>query len=1069
MAEGKHTKGTHSYSESIINTVREPLLVLDQNLRVVTVSRSFYDFFKVTPKETVGQLIYDLGNKQWDIPKLRELLETILPQKTSFDDYEVEHDFTTIGKRTMLLNARQIERGSRKELIILLAIEDITERKQIEDILSNSEELYRHVFETASDGILLLEKGTGLIIHSNLGTKTMLGYSREECLGKNLWDIGVSLDTSDFPAIMHCLDRQGILNFDNIPVETRAGVNIFVDIFLVERAKVVQCNIRDVSSRKQKEEDIQRLNRTLLARSHSSQAMIRAEDETWYLNEVCRIIVRDCGHDLVWIGFAQQDEDRTVRPVAHAGLDEGYLDSARITLTDTERDQEPVGTAIRTDKPTIFQNTLDIPSYAPWQEETVKRGFAAVIGVPLMEKGEAFGSLNIYSKHQNLFSEDEVQLLSALAADLSYGIGAIRQRITQEEMELALRQSEERYRNLFDNMLEGVAYCKMLYQDKTPYDFVHIQVNNAFERLTGLNNVAGEKISDVLPGIHESNPELLRMFSRVLSTGNPERLESFSASFGGWLNISAYSHEKNHFIAVVDNITGKKQADVDLQAALVKAHDGKERLEAIIASMGEMLSVIDTDYTILYQNRIMQDSRGDHLGEHCYRAYENDDHICEGCPLTKTFKDGGTHKALRNPTSDTGPQQVEISVSPLRDIDGNIVAGIKVARDLTEYKKIEAQLRHAQKMEAIGTLAGGIAHDFNNILNVVLGYGACVMDTLKDGGSAKEDMNEVLTAANRAVDLTKRLLLFSRRQAVEVKPVNLNTLVSDLQKMLRQIARESTDFNLNLAEQPPIVLADAGQIVQVLINLATNARDAMPDGGQLTISTGREEIDEDYITAYGYGQPGMYASITVADTGQGIDAETQKKIFDPFFTTKGIGEGTGLGLAISYGILKQHHGYIKVYSEPGQGSVFKIYLPLSEEAILSENAAMVAVSVKGGNETILVAEDDASLRKFIRITLESFGYEVIAAKDGEDAMAKFIENSERIRLVLLDMVMPKKNGKEVGTAIRKINPGMKVMFTSGYPLDIVNTKEMPTGDFDFIYKPFPSRDILQKVREILDR
>ncbi|MBU1568139.1 MAG: PAS domain S-box protein [Proteobacteria bacterium] len=937
----KFADEAHEFADSVINTVREPLISLDQDLRVITVSRSFYDFFKVKPEETVGKLVYDLGNKQWDIPRLRELLETILPQKTSFDDYEVEHDFATIGRRIMLLNARQIKRRLGEERIILLAIEDITERRQLENLLADSEERYRRIFETASDGIVLLEKGQGHIVKANLATETMLGYSEVEYLGKSLRAMGVALDTSDFAGMMQSLDRQGILNYEDVPTKTKAGEDIWTDIYLVDRAKVAQCNIRDVSDRKRKEGAIQRLNRTLLARSHSSKAMLRAEDEVGYLNEVCRIIVEDCGHALVWIGMAEQDEGKTVRPVAQAGGDEGYLDTAKITWTDTERGRGPVGTAIRTGKPAVFQPISDIPAFAPWRENAVKRGYAAVIGVPLLERGEAFGSLNIYSRHRCPFSEDEVQLLSDLAADLSYGIATLRQRAAHAEAESALRLIEERYHYLFDNMLEGVAYCKMVYQDGNPYDFIYLEVNKAFEQLTGMKDVKGKKISEIIPTIHESNPELLGVYSRVISTGIPERFETYTESMGGWRSVSAYTYEKHHFIVVFDNIT--------------------------------------------------------------------------------------------------------------------------------EQKNLVAQLHHSQKMEALGTLAGGIAHDFNNILSVIMGYGEIVMDDLEAGSPAREDMKEMITAAKRAVDLTARLLIFSRKQVIAVVPINLNDLLRNLQKMLKQIVRESTDLTLNLTKQPLIVPADAGQIEQVLINLAANARDAMPEGGWLTISTGLVEVDDNYAAAYGYGKPGTYAFITVADTGQGMDKETQKNIFEPFFTTKEIGRGTGLGLAISFGIIKQHDGYIKVYSEPGDGTVFKILLPLCGEAVSASKMEKAAVSIKGGNETILVAEDDASLRKFIRRTLESFGYEVIMAEDGDEAIEKFKKNSDRIDIVLLDMIMPKKNGKEVSEAIKKISPGMKIFLTSGYTMDVVKAKEVMETGFDFIHKPFQSKDLLIKVREILDR
>jgi len=506
-----------------------------------------------------------------------------------------------------------------------------------------------------------------------------------------------------------------------------------------------------------------------------------------------------------------------------------------------------------------------------------------------------------------------------------------------------------------------------------------------------------------------------------------------------------------------------------LQAALVKAHEGESRMAAIMASMGEGLSVQDTDFIITYQNKVLKELIGDHIGEYCYLAYENRDHICEGCPVAKAYSDGGIHKAVRTVTIGKETTSREITASPLRDIGGNIVAAVEIIRDISEQKKLEAQLRHAQKMEAVGTLAGGVAHDFNNILNVIMGYGAMVIGTLAADSQAKQDMHEVLLAADKAADLTKRLLIFSRKQVVEVKSVNINELILGLQKMLVRIIRENIDFHLDLAGRPLIVQADAGQIEQVLINLAANARDAMPEGGLLTIGTGLEEVDEEYVASYGYGKPGRYALVTVTDTGQGMDAETQKKIFEPFFTTKGVGEGTGLGLAISYGIIKQHSGYIKVYSEPGHGTVFKIYLPLSEEATAPDTKTEGAVPVKGGNETILVAEDDPALRKLTAIVLESFGYTVITAEDGEEAVSKFMENRDHISLVVLDMIMPKKNGKEVSVAMRKVCPKMKILFASGYTMELITTKELTEGGFDFIQKPFPSKVLLAKVREVLDR
>jgi len=415
------------------------------------------------------------------------------------------------------------------------------------------------------------------------------------------------------------------------------------------------------------------------------------------------------------------------------------------------------------------------------------------------------------------------------------------------------------------------------------------------------------------------------------------------------------------------------------------------------------------------------------------------------------------------------PIDVETSSTIKEDGNGVFLGMEGILRNVTERKHLEAQLRHAQKMEAVGTLAGGIAHDFNNILNVIMGYGSMILDKLEADSPTKGHMNEVMAAAEKAAVLTKRLLAFSRKQLTEVKPININEIITGIQKMLIRIMGEDIDFHLDLSDRCLTVMADTGQIEQVLMNLAANARDAMPDGGQLTIGTGRQEIDDEYIALNGYGIPGKYAIITVSDTGRGMDAETQKKIFEPFFTTKGVGEGTGLGLAISYGIIKQNNGYIKVYSEPGQGTVFKIYLPLLEESALPDKKTEAPDAVKGGNETVLVAEDDASLRDLTRIVLESFGYSIIEAVDGDDAIIKFMENRDRIHLVMLDMIMPRKNGKEVSEVLRKANPRTKILFVSGYTMDIIKYDDLTESGFDFIHKPMRPQDLLIKVREVLDK
>lgn len=386
-----------------------------------------------------------------------------------------------------------------------------------------------------------------------------------------------------------------------------------------------------------------------------------------------------------------------------------------------------------------------------------------------------------------------------------------------------------------------------------------------------------------------------------------------------------------------------------------------------------------------------------------------------------------------------------------------------------EKQQLEGKLMQAQKMEAIGTLAGGIAHDFNNILNVIIGYGTMVMDRIGDDQLSREHMKELIAAADRAANLTRRLLLFSRKEVAEVKPMDVNGMLLNMKKMLSRIIGEDINLVTDLIGTKALVMADAGQIEQVLMNLATNARDAMPGGGRLTFKTELSEIDTEFINAYGYGTPGAYAVISITDTGTGIDKEKQTRIFDPFFTTKEVGKGTGLGLAIAYGIMKQHNGYIQVYSDPGNGTTFKIWLPVIEDTAEEKHEVKALSPQEGGTETILVAEDDVSLRKLTRTVLQALGYNVITAEDGEDAITKFMDNKDKIALVVLDMLMPKKSGKEVSEVIRKDSPMTKILFVSGYTMDTIKTTEISESGFDLLHKPVLPKELLRKVREVLDR
>lgn len=388
-----------------------------------------------------------------------------------------------------------------------------------------------------------------------------------------------------------------------------------------------------------------------------------------------------------------------------------------------------------------------------------------------------------------------------------------------------------------------------------------------------------------------------------------------------------------------------------------------------------------------------------------------------------------------------------------------------------ENRLLEEQLRHSQKMETVGTLTGGIAHDFNNILTTIMNCGNLLKMKMGKDEPLRTYVSQILVASERAANLTNGLLSFSRKQIIKPRPVRLNDIVIKVEKLLYLIIGENIELNTMLAGEDLedlTVIADSGQIEQVLINLCTNARDAMPEGGILTIKTELAELDSEFRKTHGYGKPGLYAVVSVADTGTGMDEKTRERIFEPFFTTKDVGKGTGLGLSIAYGIIRQHNGYINCDSETGKGTTFKAYLPLAE-SVCGKTESSAGIVLLHGSETVLVAEDDSDVREVTRDILEEFGYKVIEATDGEDAVNKFIENKDRIGFLLFDVKMPKKNGKEAYDEIKKIRPDIKALFLSGYAEDIINKERLHEDGINIMTKPVPPTELLRKMRELLDR
>jgi signal transduction histidine kinase len=408
-----------------------------------------------------------------------------------------------------------------------------------------------------------------------------------------------------------------------------------------------------------------------------------------------------------------------------------------------------------------------------------------------------------------------------------------------------------------------------------------------------------------------------------------------------------------------------------------------------------------------------------------------------------------------------------VSFFPVRSPSGNTEGVGAIALETTERRHLEEQLQHSQKMEAVGRLAGGIAHDFNNILTAIKSYGDLLVDDMARGSARVEDVEEIREAADRAANLTRQLLAFSRQQMLRPRILDVNSMVRDLKNMLERLIGADVELKTSLAADLGMVTADPGQLEQILLNLVVNARDAMPEGGRIDIATANVELDEEYARTHAATSAGPHVMLSVSDTGVGMSRETQKHLFEPFFTTKDLGKGTGLGLSTVYGIVKQSGGWIWVYSEEGKGTTFKIYLPRVDEK--AEPSLPAAHSNgNGGSETILLVEDEPTVREVAARVLRRSGYTVVEALNGADALSKCKEPGSRFDLIVTDIVMPEMGGLELAKRVKETQPFAGILFTSGYTEEAVQRRSFLEPGAAFLEKPFTPAHLAQRARQVLD-
>jgi PAS domain S-box-containing protein len=517
-------------------------------------------------------------------------------------------------------------------------------------------------------------------------------------------------------------------------------------------------------------------------------------------------------------------------------------------------------------------------------------------------------------------------------------------------------------------------------------------------------------------------------------------------------------------LSMLHDITVRKQAEAALRAS-------EERYRLITENTSDLIAVLDSQSRVIYLSPSHRQALGvdpDTLvGTRWMDQIHPDDRAFVNLLWEKLLTDGMASATFRHRHADGSWRWLESSATVTTSQKPPYI--VTVARDVTERKRLEAQFQQAQKMEGIGRLAGGVAHDFNNLLTVMTGYGEMAREMLPTADPVREDLDELLKAAERATDLTRQLLAFARKQAIEPRVLNLNDLILDTGRLLRRLIGEDIELVTHPAPDLGLVRVDPGQIEQVLVNLAINARDAMPGGGKLTIETRNAALDDLYAQQRLETSAGAYVLLAISDTGVGMDAEVQSHLFEPFFTTKAAGKGTGLGLATCYGIVKQHGGAIGVYSEVDQGTTFKIYLPRAVAPLRDSPRREGVEGLPRGAETVLLVEDEVSVRALAARVLRAQGYTVLEAADGDEALALARElGGATIDLLLTDVIMPQTGGRALADRLVALLPSVKVLYMSGYTDDaIVHHGRLEPG-IAFLHKPFSPAGLARKVREVLD-
>ncbi len=975
--------------------------------------------------------------------------------------------------------------------------------------LAEGEERLRAIIDN-NFAVIYLKDAAGKYLLVNKRFETIFGLRGKDIAGKTDYDLfpedaAYAFRSND----LRVLKEMRPIEFEEA-VPQKDGTHHYIAIkfplFDPKGASLSVCGIStDITDRKKAEDKLARINRLYAVLSSINEAIIRIRSTQRLYSEACRIAVESGGFLMSWIGMLDEDET-TVSPVAEHGIDRTNLLRMQKCIAEANGGCMLLKDVIRQGSSRIWNDLLNDERMSACRREVEGFGFRSSAAFPIRFYGRAIGVVCFYSGEQGFFNKDEAALLDSLASDISFAIESIdaeaKAQKSRDDLELLesiaiAAAGAEDFASALKTVIEkvcdatgwvsGEVWLPGPDNRRLVYGTAWYSKGMGFDALIEASKNINFPPAEGLPG-------------RVWESKRPEWIKDVTIDGSVFLRAPAAAEAGIKAAFGVPIVSGEKVLAVLVFFMSEPKKEDKDLVrfvEAVAAHLGtiarrklaeEARLELKFKYEELANNLttgIYRCSGGGVFLEANRAAIKMFDARTKEEFLKVSFfdlvEDRTKAEALRQrllPHGSVKNEDIEMTTIKGRKIWASLTALGRagaageaffdgIIEDITDRKFLEEQLRQAQKLEAIGQLAGGVAHDFNNVLTAIIGYGNLLI--MKKGNDAlvRSYADHILALSEKAASLTQALLAFSRKQVMHQQPLDLNEIINGSVKILLRLIGENIELKINLFKDDLTIIADQVQIEQVLLNLVTNARDAMPKGGSITIETGVAELGGAFTRAHGYGESGKYAFISFADTGFGMDEEVKKRIFEPFFTTKEVGKGTGLGLSMVYGIVKQHGGFIECESAADKGTVFKIWLPL-----VSAEQEMIDIAIKsslrGGAETILLAEDEVEVREITKAMLQEFGYRVIEASNGAEAVERFAKDPS-IELLVLDVVMPGKSGPEAYEEIRKTRPGIKVVFMSGYASDTLKATAIKEAGQTLIQKPVAPGEFLRKIREVLDK